>query len=116
MDRRVSFKSNGRAHTYFQDEIFYMESDNHKVAVCMKQQRPEYYGKIGEFEKKLKPDFFRIHKGYLINLKYVDHYDRTDVYMENGDMLRISKYKYQAFVEAYTAYLHGKSCEKRNCG
>ena len=56
-------------------------------------------------ESELKPDFFRIHKGYLVNIKYVERYDRTEVKMRNGDSLLISKYKYQDFVKRYLEYI-----------
>ena len=54
---------------------------------------------------ELKPDFFRIHKGYLVNIKYVERYDRAEVKMRNGDSLLISKYKYQDFVKRYLEYI-----------
>ena len=65
----------------------------------------EYYDKISSLESELKPDFFRIHKGYLVNIKYVERYDRTEVKMRNGDSLLISKYKYQDFVKRYLEYI-----------
>lgn len=57
------------------------------------------------WKAELKPDFFRIHKGYLVNIKYVERYDRTEVKMRNGDSLLISKYKYQDFVKRYLEYI-----------
>ena len=39
-----------------------------------------YYEQIGELEEKLRDKgFFRCHKSYLINLKYVDVYNRQEV-------------------------------------
>ena len=67
-----------------------------------------YYGKISELEKELQKNFFRVHKGYLINMKYVERYSRKEVQMKNGDMLLISKYKYQDFVKAYLGYIRGE--------
>lgn len=87
------------------DDIYYIESNNRKVILYLQQERMEYYEKISELENKLKPDFFRIHKGYLINMKYVERYDRTEVRMKNGDRLLISKYKYQDFVKNYLEYI-----------
>ena len=87
------------------DDIYYIESSNRKVILYLQQERMEYYEKISELENRLKPDFFRIHKGYLINMKYVERYDRTEVCMKNGASLLISKYKYQDFVKSYLEYL-----------
>lgn len=87
------------------DDIYYIESSNRKVILYLLHEKIEYYDKISELESELKPDFFRIHKGYLINMKYVERYDRTQVGLKNGDSLLISKYKYQEFVKNYLKYI-----------
>ena len=56
-------------------------------------------------ELELREGFFRIHKGYLVNMKYVEKYSRTEVQMKNGKRLLISKYKYQDFIKAYLEYI-----------
>lgn len=87
------------------DDIYYIESSNRKVILSLQHEKIEYYDKISELESELKPDFFRIHKGYLVNMKYVEQYDRREVRMKNGDSLLISKYKYQDFVKSYLEYI-----------
>lgn len=87
------------------DDIYYIESSNRKIIVFMKSEKIECYGKIGELENELKEGFFRIHKGYLVNMKYVERYSRTEVLMKNGSSLLISKYKYQDFIKAYLGYI-----------
>ena len=87
------------------DDIYYIESSNRKVTLYLRHEKIEYYDKISSLESELKPDFFRIHKGYLVNIKYVERYDRTEVKMRNGDSLLISKYKYQDFVKRYLEYI-----------
>ena len=87
------------------DDIYYIESSNRKIIVFMKSEKIECYGKIGELENELIEGFFRIHKGYLVNMKYVERYSRTEVLMKNGSNLLISKYKYQDFIKAYLGYI-----------
>lgn len=86
-------------------DIYYMESRGHKIMFYMEKEKPEYYAKIGELENELRGRFYRIHKGYLINLSHVRGYNRTEVTMANGNKLLISKYKYDGFVKAYMDYL-----------
>lgn len=88
-----------------QDDIYYIESSNRKIIVYGRDEKIECYGKIGELEKELKKGFFRIHRGYLVNMKYVESYNRTEVRIKNSSSLLISKYKYQDFVQAYLTYL-----------
>lgn len=87
------------------DSIYYLESQSHKVVIHMKDGNLEYYAKMGELEEELQGQFFRIHKGYLVNLAYVDEYNKTEMTLVNGDKLLISKYKYADFVKAYLRYM-----------
>lgn len=87
------------------DNIYYLESRGHKVIIHMRDGDLEYYAKIGELEEELQGSFFRIHKGYLVSLAYVDEYNKTEVTLTNGDKLLISKYKYADFVKAYLQYM-----------
>ena len=87
------------------DHIYYMESQKHKVVLYTKDGELEYYAKIGELEEELQGQFFRIHKGYLVNLSCVDEYSRTEIMLTNGDKLPLSKYKYEDFVKAYLRFM-----------
>ena len=87
------------------DSIYYIESSNHKVELHLKDGEFAYYAKIGDLEVELQDQFFRIHKGYLVNLSYVDGYSKSEVTLTNGERLLLSKYKYQDFVKAYLRFL-----------
>ncbi|MDE7326370.1 MAG: LytTR family DNA-binding domain-containing protein, partial [Lachnospiraceae bacterium] len=50
------------------DSIYYIESSNHKVELHLKDGVFACYAKIGDLELELQDQFFRIHKGYLVNL------------------------------------------------
>ena len=86
-------------------DIYYLESQNHKIAVHTKGGVFEYYAKMSDLEKELQGQFCRVHKGYLINLSCVDEYNKTEVVLTNGDKLLISKYKYGDFVKAYLRFM-----------
>ena len=84
---------------------YYIESSNHKVELHLKDGEFVCYAKIGDLELELQDQFFRIHKGYLVNLAYVAGYSKTEVTLANGERLLLSKYKYQDFVKAYLHFL-----------
>ena len=96
------------------DDVYYIESSNRKIMVFTKDEKMECYGKIGEWESVLKGSFFRVHKGYLINMKHVEGYSRAGVRMKNGSSLLISKYKYQDFVKAYLEYVSERDDGKKD--
>ena len=91
------------------NDIYYMASRNHNIVLYLKDGNIEYYAKIGDLEMELAGQFYRIHRGYLINLFHVEGYDRTEVRMANGDKLLLSRYKYDGFVQAYMDYISEES-------
>lgn len=69
-----------------------------------------YYGQIGLLEEELQgKGFFRCHKSYLVNLKYVDAYNRQEIILDHGERIAIAKRRYEAFCLAFLAYL--RACE-----
>ncbi len=59
----------------FLDDIYYFEIKGRMVYAHVAEGIFTYYEQIGELEDKLQDyGFFRCHKSYLINLKYVDGY------------------------------------------
>ena len=87
------------------NDIYYMESRNHKIVLYLKNANIEYYAKMGDLEEELAGQFYRIHRGYLINFFHVEGYDKLEVRMANGDKLLLSRYKYDGFVQAYMDYI-----------
>lgn len=87
------------------DSIYYIESSNHKVVLHLKDGEFACYAKIRDLEFELQEQFFRIHKGYLVNLSYVGGYSKAEVTLTNGEKLLLSKYKYQDFAKAYLRFL-----------
>ena len=71
------------------------------------EKRKEYsmYAKLDEMDEILEElGFCRIHKSYLINLKYVDSMMRYLVCLSNGMELSISRKKYKDAEEKWICY------------
>ena len=84
----------------FLDDIYYFEIKGRVVDVHGPEGIFTYYEQIGELENKLcDKGFFRCHKSYLVNLKYVDVYNRREVTLENGERIVIAKRRYDKFVQ-----------------
>ena len=105
LGRVLTLQSANTSKTVPLDSIYYIESSNHKVELHLKDGEFVCYAKIGDLELELQDQFFRIHKGYLVNLAYVAGYSKTEVTLTNGERLLLSKYKYQDFVKAYLHFL-----------
>ena len=103
--RTLTLQSAGVSRTVPLDSIYYIESSNHKVVLRLKDGEFSCYAKIRDLEAELGDQFFRVHKGYLVNLAYVEGYSKTELTPTNGGRLLISKYKYQDFVKAYLRFV-----------
>ena len=84
----------------FLDDIYYFEIKGRIVDAHGPEGIFTYYGRMGELENRLQEKgFFRCHKSYLVNLKYVDGYNRQEVILENGEKIVIAKRRYEQFVQ-----------------
>ena len=108
----LTLQSAGASRTIPLDHIYYIESSDHKVILHLKDGEFSCYAKIRDLEAELSDQFCRVHKGYLVNLAYVEGYSKTELTLAGGETLLISKYKYQDFVKAYLRFLkRGRACE-----
>lgn len=105
LSHALTLQSAGTSRTVPLDSIYYIESSNHKVVLRLKDGEFSCYAKIRDLEAELGDRFFRVHKGYLVNLAYVEGYSKTELTLTNGEKLLISKYKYQDFVKAYLRFV-----------
>lgn len=105
-DHVVAIKSAGKTHMISISDILYVESANRKNLIHFKDgKKLEYYGTMNDLETELNDSFFRIHKGFIVNFTYVLKYDRTAVTVKGDEILMMSKYRYQDFLNAYMNYL-----------
>ena len=85
------------------EDIVYAEVFNRKVVIHKINETIEYYGKLSDLEAVAGDSFFRPHRAYLINFKYVEKYNATTIYLEKG-MVLMAKQNYSEFVKKYLKY------------
>ena len=89
------------------EDIIYAEVFNRKVMLHTTNGDIEYYGKLTELSEQTGEDFYRTHRAYLVNLKYVEKYNATTIWLEKGSVL-VSKKHYAGFVRQYMQYINRK--------
>ena len=90
------------------ENILYAENDARKIILHLKGEQIAYYSKMSELEGLLGRQFFRCHRGYLVNLGAVKSYDTGSIQIKNGETILMAKQKYGDFVTAYMEYLRKK--------
>lgn len=104
----------GTHYTVPVSEIVYAEVFDRKILLHTRNADIEYYGKMKDLEKKAGDGFFRTHRAYLVNFRFVRKYDAATVYLEKGRAL-MAKQKYPEFVKAYLRYNQKKRGNSWNC-
>jgi DNA-binding LytR/AlgR family response regulator len=90
-------------------DIFYIESQGHKLIVCTKSREYETSGRMKDIEEQLTPvNFYRGNYGYIINLEYVSGV-RDGCALVNGKKLLLSRSRKNGFLEALTNYIGGSA-------
>ncbi|MDE7325422.1 MAG: LytTR family DNA-binding domain-containing protein [Lachnospiraceae bacterium] len=102
-ERYLLVKNGGLSTKVLLDDIIYAEVFNRKITLHSRRGDLEYYGKLSELEKMAGEDFFRPHRAYLVNFKYVECYSATEIVMEKGRAL-MAKKNYSSFVKNFMRY------------
>ena len=84
-------------------DIIFAEVYGARIIVHTRADETRYYGHLSDLEKLAGDGFFRTHRGYLVNLRFVKRYDSGKCYMAKGEAL-ISKQNYPVFVKALMDY------------
>ena len=74
------------------DEIVYAEVIDRKVYLHLASSEVvDFYDRIENLEDRLDGRFFRCHRSFLINLKYLKSYKNGAAFMENGKEIPVSR-------------------------
>lgn len=87
-------------------DILYIESIGRIVKIHCKDCAVETYEQIGILEEKLRDKFFfRCHKSFLVNLAFIDTFNKTEIRMENDDKIIIAKRRWEEFQKEMLSYM-----------
>ena len=88
------------------DEIVFAEIIDRKVYLHLTTSEVvDFYDRIENLEAKLDSRFFRCHRSYLINMRYLKSYKNVVAYMENGKEIPVSRLRSKAFSEVILQYM-----------
>ena len=102
-EKHIIIHNNGIHTKVLVDDIMYAEVFNRKIVIHKMDTNIEYYGKMSDLEAMAGENFFRPHRAYLVNFKYVEKYDATTIYLERGTVM-MAKQKFPEFVKKYMKY------------
>ena len=86
-------------------DILYIESEN--VYIVLHTVHGDYRTRmaLGKFSEQLDETFFKVHRSFIVGLKYIKKITRTEVTVTNGDTVPISRGLYDEVHAALIKYL-----------
>lgn len=104
--RQIIVKEDGEQLLIDIADVMYMESMNQNVRIVTTKGEHVIRYNIGDFEQQMAGDgFFRIHRGYLVALAKVKKLAKSDVIMEDGTALPVSRSNIKPLKDALYAYV-----------
>ena len=86
-------------------EILYIKAENVYVVVCTRKGSYRMRTTLGKFAEQLDDTFYKVHRSYIVGLKYVKMITRSEVTMINGEEIPISRGNYDEIHGALIKYL-----------
>ncbi|MGE5398037.1 MAG: LytR/AlgR family response regulator transcription factor [Chitinophagales bacterium] len=108
--RFISFRQGPAFRKILIDDILYCEVFNHTVYIHSKDITDKYKGGIEELEKELGSDFFRCHRSYILNLRFVHGYREGFATLSNNEKIPVAKRRVRQFMDSL---LHHQRKEMR---
>lgn len=110
--KQLFIKTRQRNITLEQKNILYIENRGRKAEIHTVDETIEIYAAMIELEKQLGGEFYRCHRGYLVNMAYITEYSNDSIRLSDGESIYLAKEKYNEFVKEYMRYLRngGTAC------
>ena len=93
------------------NQVQYVEAFSHAVAIVTGTDTIQVKMSISEIEKMLSDGFIRCHRSYLVGLKHVARLSKTEVILDNGKALPLSRSAAAAVHKAFISYYTGDKDE-----
>ncbi len=86
-------------------DITYIEAENMHITVHTVNGDYRTRIALSKFQKELDQTFMKVHRSFVVNLKYIQKIGRTELTMQNGDTIPISRGMYETVHTALIKYL-----------
>ena len=109
-DKRILLRNNEEVEMVCVAEIYYMEAQDQMIRIVTDKGEYRNRYNLGDYEAQLGAQgFFRIHRGYLINLGHVLRLTGREIVMEDGTLLPVSRTKEAALKNALLHYVRNEA-------
>lgn len=107
LSRKIQIETKNQVTMVYTRDIVLVEAKERKVFVHTKDKIYESIQKMDFWIEKLPSNsFFQSHRSYIVNLRFVSHFDNTLIHLCNDRFTAyLTRRKYVSFKNAYIMYL-----------
>lgn len=92
-----------------QDNIIYIEAFSHYIDVNTIDEKYSTRKNIGVIERELEENsFIRCHRSYIVGLRHIKKIGKTNIELDNGDIIPVSRREYSNTNKAFIRYFRGE--------
>lgn len=100
--------SNGRDYRILFDDIIYIEAVRNNSVIKTIDAEYEVRQNIGKIEGALDNSFFRCQRSFIVMLKHIKYIAKTEVLLNNGETISLSRNIYKNLYKAFITYFKGE--------
>lgn len=93
------------------DRVEYVEAFSHTVCVVTENETLQVKKPISEMETLLGADFLRCHRSYLVHIAHIARLSKTEVFLDSGKVLPLSRAAAPAVHKAFVTFYTGENNE-----
>ena len=108
--RKIIVPTSGKTYYFNADDVMYIESDKKYTLVRTVSGQYRSGKSISDFYAEINNShFFRSHRSYILNMKYISSIEKKTVILSNGEKVICSAKNYDEFIKNYMSYLKYES-------
>ncbi len=106
-ERTVFFTVDGETVRIAASQVVSVEAFAHSCVVTMLRDRFEVKASISDVERMLTDGFTRCHRSYIVGIRHIKGVSKTEITLDNGQHIPLSRGNYDAVNQAFIRYFRG---------
>lgn len=90
-------------------QIMAAEAKGHDTLLTLTDRKETAKIGINDLEKRLDESFVRCHRSYLVGLRHITRITKTDVILDNGDVIPLSRRMYTEVNQKFIGFYKGEN-------
>ena len=109
-DKRFEVTDEDGEHIIRASEIYYLEARQRSTSISTKDRFARSSLTIEEMKEELdKIQFYSPHKSYIVNMDYIQSFEKSTVTLKNGEKVKVSRLKMNEFKEKFYEYMRSRA-------